>query len=299
MRYPNGLDDEGLRNLRATWKKNTANILDILGVTQLPNQIQSREINSEFFILGVDAEFGLFFDVQMLKGNWFKPNSGDSIFVVNKAAENILGNNTNNVIGVFKDFSGQFNQPEKPVKINIVPHFDYNFLCIRILEVDIRKTINFLSTYFNEGDKKSSISFLNRRFEEWIHYQDRLNSLSEILAVISGILSCCAIYALSIGIVRDKLKQIAVHKLFGASNFRITWLLVREFTGEMIKSIVIFGPITYLVVSEVLRSFVYATDFIWMDPIIPMAYCAIAIILLCVFQAWSLNREDLSNALKK
>lgn len=299
MKYPNGLNDEGLRNLRATWKKNTANILDILGVTQLPNQIQSREISSNFFILGVDPEFGHFFDVKMIKGNWFKPNAGDSIFVVNESAEKILGNNTKNVIGVFKDFADQFNQPEKPVKVNIVPHFNYNFLCIRILEVDIRKTMNFLSTYFNDKAGKSSILFLNRRFEEWILYQDRLNSLSEILAIVSGVLSCCAIYALSISIVRDKLKQIAVHKLFGASTFRITKLLVREFTSEMIKAILIFGPITYIIISEILRNFVYATDFTWMDPIIPMAYCAIAIILLCVFQTLSLNRKDLSNALKK
>ena len=299
MKFPNGLDNEGLRNLRATWQKNTANILDILGMTQLPNQIQSREINSDFFFLGVDPEFGRFFDVQMIKGNWFKPNAGDSIYVVNEAAEKILVNNTENVVGIFKDFAEQFNQPEKPIKINLVPHFNYNFLCIRILEVDIRKTINYLSTYFNDSGKKTSVSFLNQRFEEWILYQDRLNSLSEILAVISGVLSCCAIYALSISIVRDNLKPIAVHKLFGASNFHITRLLVREFTGEMVKSILIFGPITYLIINEILRNFVYATGFMWMDPIIPMAYCAITIILLCVFQTLSLNRKDLSKALKK
>ena len=298
MKYPNGLDNEGLRNLRAYWQKNTANILDILGVTQLPNQIQSRQIHSDYYFLGVDPEFGQFFGVQMTKGNWFMPNTGDSVFVVNEAAAKILGPNADNVIGVFKDFAEQFNQPEKPVKLNLVSHFNYNFLCIRILEVDIRKTIKFLSTFFNKANQKSSVTFLNRRFEEWIVYQDRLNSLSEILAVISGVLSCCAIYALSISIVRDKLKQIAVHKLLGATNFRITRLLVREFTAEMIKAVLIFGPATYLIINEFLRNFVYATDFIWTDPIIPMAYCAATIILLCVFQTLSLNRKNLSDALK-
>jgi hypothetical protein len=140
---------------------------------------------------------------------------------------------------------------------------------------------------------------LNTRFEEWLSYQDRLNALSEILAVISAVLSCCAIYGLSISIVRDKLKQIAVHKLFGASTFRITRLLVREFTGEMIKAVLIFGPITYMLIKELLRSFVYATDFTWLDPIIPLVYCVTAIILLCIFQTLSMNREDLSQALKK
>lgn len=299
MKYPKDLNDEGLRNLRAMWQKNTANILDILGVSKLPNQINSREMDADLYFVGVDPAFGNFFDVQMIKGNWFKANAGDSILVVNEMAEKMLGNNTQNVIGVFKDFAGQFNQPEKPIKINLVPHYNYNYLCIRILEVDIRKTINFLSTYFGDGKQKSSISFLNKRFEEWLAYQDRLNALSEILAVISGLLSCCAIYGLSISIVRDKLKQIAVHKLLGASTIRITSLLVREFTREMIRAILVFGPITYLIINELLRSFVYATDFIWMDPVIPLAYCLTAIILLCIFQTLSLNREDLSKALKK
>ena len=299
MNYPNDLDDEGLRNLRASWQKNTANILDVLGVTQLPNKIKSKEVHSEFYFVGVDPAFGNFFDVQMIKGNWFKANAGDSIVVVNEAAEKMLGKNIQNVVGVFKDFAAQFNQPEKPVKINLVPHFNYNFLCVKILEVDIRKTTDFLSTYFGDGTQKTIISFLDRRFEEWLKYQDRLNSLSEILAIISGVLSCCAIYGLSISIVRDKLKQIAVHKLFGASTFRITRLLVREFTGEMIKAILVFGPITYLIISELLRSFVYATEFIWTDPVIPLAYCFIVIILLCVFQTLSLSRRDLSQALKK
>ena len=232
-------------------------------MTQLPNQIKSKEINSEFYFVGVDPAFGNFFDVQMIKGNWFKANAGDTILVVNEMAEKLLSNGAQNVIGVFRDFGGQFNQPELPIKINLVPHYNYNFLCVKILEVDIRKTINFLSTYFVDGKQKATISFLNPRFKEWLGYQDRLNALSEILSVISGLLSCCAIYGLSVSIVRDKLKQIAVHKLFGASTLRITRLLVREFTGEMIKAILVFGPLTYLIINELLRSFVYATDFMW------------------------------------
>lgn len=36
--------------------------------------------------------------------------------------------------------------------------------------------------------------------------------LSEGLTIITS-LSCCAIYALNISVVRDKLKQIALHRL--------------------------------------------------------------------------------------
>jgi hypothetical protein len=79
---------------------------------------------------------------------------------------------------------------------------------------------------------------------------------------------------------------------------RIVRLLVREFAGQVLLALVIFGPLTYLILKEILRSFVYATHFNWSDSIIPVSYCGTVIILICGFQALRLNRKDLSEALK-
>ncbi len=298
MRYPTDMTNEGLLDLRSTWKKNNPNIVDVMATSQLPDQISSKELNSEFYSMSVDAAFAEFFDLKMVQGKWFSPNDGDSIIVVNEKAKSMLGNNGRNVIGVIQDMSGQFNLPEKPIKINVAPYFHYNFLCVRVLEVDIRSTVDYLSRHFGSGAKMESVSFLNKRFEEWLRYQDRLNTLSEVLAIISALLSCCAVYGLSVSLVRDKLKQIAIHKLWGATTVSITRMLVREFARQMLLAILVFGPLTYIIVKELLRNFVYSTHFNWLDPLIPLAYCAMIITILCGFQALSLNRADLSNALK-
>lgn len=296
--YPADLTNAGLISLRGTWKKVNPNIVNVMATSHLPDRISSKELNSPFYFMSVDQGFLEFFKLEMDSGNWFMVNAGDSLLVVNEEGRKILGNSEPNVIGVFRDMSGQFNQPARPIKMNVAPYFNYNFLCVRILEVDIRNTVGFLSRYFAHGDQAAKVSFLNHRFEEWLAYQDRLNLLSGILAIVSGVLSCFAIYGLSISIVRDKLKQIAIHKLFGADTFRITRLLVREFTGQMIRSILVFGPLTYLVLKEMLRTFVYSTHFNWLDAGVPLAYCGFIIALLCGFQTLSLNRKDLSSALR-
>ena len=298
LRYPKNLTNEGLASLRTTWKTINPNIVDLMATSQLPDRIRSKELNSDFYFMSVDRGYKNFFDLQMAEGSWFKANDGDSIIVVNEQGEKSLHGDATNVIGVFKDISEQFNQPEKPIKLNVAPYFNYNFLCIRILEVDIRRTVNFLETYFEDGGQNAKVSFLNKRFEEWMTYQDRLNSLSALLAIISGLLSCCAVYGLSISIVRDKLKQIAIHKLFGASSFSITRILIKEFASQMLMAIIFFGPLTYIILKEMLRTFVYATNFHWLDPLVPLVYCVTIIILLCGFQTLSLNREHLSSALK-
>jgi len=298
LNYPKDLTSQDLRNLRSGWRKNNPNINNVIATSQLPDQISSKELDSDFYFISVDPYFQEFFDLTMVQGNWFGANDGDSIMVVNEKGKEMLGRNTKNVIGTFKALSGQFNQPEKPIKINIAPYFNYNFLCVKILEVDIQKTVRYLSNYFGSETQPAKISFMNKRFERWLKYQDRLNNLSKVLAIISGLLSCCAIYGLSVSLVRDKLKQIAIHKICGASIFNITYLLVQGFTRQMLLAIVIFGPLTYIIIKEILRNFVYSTEFKWLDPLYPLVYCAVIIILLCGFQASSLNRADLSSSLK-
>ncbi|MBI3218735.1 MAG: ABC transporter permease [Bacteroidetes bacterium] len=297
--YPKDLTNAGLASMRLAWKKGNANVVDLMAASQLPDRVSSKELNSEFYFISVDRGFKDFFELEMLQGNWFRANDGDSMVVVNERGRAIHSNNTRHVIGVFKDLSGQYNQPEKPLKISVSSHVNYHYLCIRILEVDIRRTVQFLENYFGQNGQKATVSFLDKRFEEWLTYQDKLNALSQLLAIISGLLSCFAIYGLSISIVRDKLKQIAIHKLCGASIFSLTRLLVKEFASQMLLAILIFGPLTYIIIKEMLRNFVFTTNFSWLDPIVPLAYCLVVITLLCGFQTLSLNRADLTSALKR
>jgi hypothetical protein len=298
LNSPEGFTNEGIHRLRTGWKQFNPNIIDVMGVSQLPDRISSKEINSPFYSLLVDPGSNEFFLFKLLEGNWFKANAGDSIFVTNKKGRKLLWHDTSNLIGVIQDFSGQFNLPEKPLKIKLGPDYNYNWLCVRILEVDIRRTVDRLSSDFAAYGVKPEVKFLDKNFEAWILYQDRLNVLSAILAVIAAVLSCCAVYGLSISLVRDKLKQIAVHKLYGAHIIDITVLLVKDFTKQMLLSILVFGPITYIFLIELLRIFVHSTKLNWIDPLYPVIYCAFVIVALSAFQALSLNRSNLTSALK-
>jgi putative ABC transport system permease protein len=295
--YPENLTNEKLYDLRSQWRKFNPNIVDVMAASQLPDRIQSKELNSDFYFISVNPSFMEFFNLRMASGNWFKANNADSAIVVNKQG-NMLAGSEKNVIGVIEDIGSEFHLAEKPLKIKLSDYHNYNFLCIRILEVEIRRTLKYLSESFAVDGRNAQVSFLNKRFEEWLKYQDRLNSLSDILTLISALLACCSIYGLSVSLVRDKLKQIAVHKLYGAAVIHITKLLVKEFAKQLAWAILIFAPITYIVVNELLRNFVYITHFEWLDPVIPIAYCSIVITLLCGIQALSLNRSDLTSALK-
>lgn len=296
LNYPNDLTKEGLSRMRAGWQMNHPNIVDVIALSQLPDRINSREIKSPFYYLFVDPFFPVFFQLNMIRGNWFRPNMADSFMVFNERAmreQNIT--DTSSVIGLVEDINSHFNQPLRPIKFRMDENSKYNYLCVRILEVDIRRTIDYLSDYFNGA----RIHILNKRFEEWLYYQDRLNAFSNFLGIIGALLSCCAVYGLSVRIVRDKLKQIAVHKILGANSGNIAWLLARQLISQTLLAILIFGPVTYIFVKEFLRNFVYSTHVKWHDAVLPTLYCLGVIMVLSGFQALTLNRRDLTSALKK
>jgi len=172
-------------------------------------------------------------------------------------------------------------------------------LCIRILEIDILKTIDYLERYFEVEGQAANVQFMDKKFESWLNYQIRLNSFTNMLTIIAALLSCFAIYGLSISVVRDKMKQIAIRKICGADLIHIIYLLVREFAANLLISVLIFAPITYLIINELLRAFVYSTKIQWLDPVYPIAYCTLVIAVLCIWQALNLTKSDLSEALKK
>jgi putative ABC transport system permease protein len=299
VNYPDDMTDDQFRRLRDSWKKFKHNIVNVMATSQLPNQISSRDLNTEVYSISVDSEFNEFFDLEMDQGCWFGPNDGDSIMVVNESAFQKIGSSSSNIKGVYKDFSQHFNLPDKPTKIVRGDYFNHNFLFIRILEVDILKTIESLERYFERDGRQSNLQFMDKKFESWLNYQVRLNSLTNLLTIIAALLSCCAIYGLSISVVRDKLKQIAIRKICGAELRHIIYLLVKEFTINLLIAILFFAPITYIVLEELLRAFVYSTQLNWIDPIYPLIYCVFVIVVLCSWKASTLNRSDLSGALKE
>lgn len=297
--YPDNMTNEQFRRLKDGWKKNKPNIINATATSQLPNQVSSRNIKTGLYSISVDPEFNDFFDTEMIQGGWFGANDGDSIMVINQSAYKKIGSSALNIRGVYKDVSEQFNLPEKPTEIVRGDYLDHHFLFIRILEIDILKTMEYLNRYFKRQGNSGDIKFMDKKFENWVSYQLRLNSLTNLLTVITALLSCLAIYGLSISVVRDKLKQIAIRKICGADLRHIIYLLVKEFSINLLIAVIIFAPITYILLKELLRMFVYSTKLSWLDPVYPLLYCAAVIMALSIWQALTLNRSNLSSALKE
>lgn len=192
-----------------------------------------------------------------------------------------------------------FNLADKPVLISTNSN-EYNFLMIRIIEVDIRKTMTYIERMFLESyGKPVTLTFLDQHYAATLAYEDRLNRLSNVLSVVSLIMAVCAIDALSLSRMADNLKQIAIRKTFGASDFQIVRKLSVRFLELMIGAIFFFGPLTYLLLIEWLRNFAYAARFSWSDPLVSIGCCLVVVAITNLMLLRRLNANVLRELLRR
>lgn len=298
MVSPENIPDSAVHKIKAGWPDINPRLIDAVAVSQLPNQLKGKEAGSDLFVLEADYNFKDFFKLSMVEGDWFEYTDRDSVFVVNRTGLKKMPGFDHHLIGVVQDFGSAFNQPEPPVKVRNAKNTTHNWICFRVDEVDIRSTVRWIERRMHRKGSRGKAHYLDENFEKWLIYQDHLNALSGILTIISALLAGCAIYGLTVSLVRDKVRQIAVHHLFGARPLDVIRLLARGLFRQLAMAVILFGPATYILLNELLRTFVYAAGFSWLDPLCPLGYCATVIIGLCTWQALGLYRTDLVSSLK-
>jgi ABC-type antimicrobial peptide transport system permease subunit len=294
MAYPSGLTRQYLNRLKTDWPRDNPNILELIAVSHTPDNLTSKPIGESYYRLNVDYDFKNFFRLEMAKGRWFSANDRDS--TVDNEAVGFTGSSS---IGVIKNFAGAYNLADKPVRITVEKD-EFNFVMIRVLEVNVRNTLKVISRSFEEiSGRPISIYFLDRNYAATLAYEDRLNSLSSVLAMVGVVMACCAIYALSLSRMRDNLKQIAIRKTFGASDRQIVQRLSIQFLELMLGSLFFFGPVTFLLLREWLRNFAYAAKFDWSDPFVSIGICLVIVGITNLFLIGRINSNSLKDLLRR
>lgn len=296
VKYPKSL--RRLDEQKLAWKRSNPNIVEVTAASQLPNNLVSRDITGRFHKITIEHDFFQFFDIELEAGRTFRVNDEDSV-MINQAAIELPEMKA--PIGVIANFGSKFNQPEIPLQIRRSSDTDeYAFLFIRILEVNVRDTYAYLGRFFKMFTPEPvKIGFLDTGYLNVLHYEDTLNGLSRLLTTIGIAMACCAMLALGLSRVNDNLKAIAIRRTFGASRSHIVYMMSREFVEELFIAVLFFGPVTFILLREWLRNFVYAARFHWADPLLALAACVVIIILTSSLLIIQLGKKTTAQTLRR
>ncbi len=240
---------------------------------------KSNWVSPEFMaLMGFKALAGRLFS------NEFRSDTANRTIVVNEATlrkfaiplEKAIGQKLNSngqgsthaleIVGVVQDFHfADLHQTIEPYAFLLEPANNYNYLIAHINTADASKVLPFIESKWKGlvPDEPFSYSFLQEDFQKNYDADARTARIVNVFTVISILISCLGLFGLTSFEAQQRIKEIGVRKVLGASVGSIVALLSKDFVKLVAAAIVIATPLTWYLMNQWLQDFAYKIDIEW------------------------------------
>jgi putative ABC transport system permease protein len=169
------------------------------------------------------------------------------------------------VVGVIKDFNAaSFKDYISPVFISNV-RGRYNTVSIKIAGGNIHTVIGGIEKVWDEAFPEFvfEYQFMDEKIAGFYKQETMLYNLYTCFAAIAIFLSCLGLYGLASFMAVQRLKEVGIRKVLGASVRSIMYLFSREFILLICIAFVIACPITWYFMHNWLQQYAYRTSLSW------------------------------------
>ncbi|MES1221319.1 MAG: FtsX-like permease family protein, partial [Bacteroidota bacterium] len=230
----------------------------------------------------VNEDFFKTMGIHILEGrNLAKSDTGNQV-IANLKALRVLNIQKEKAIGarLYSEFEGSKNEFEIVGVTN-----DYNFNSLR---EDIFPMITFYNrrpAYMiveaKTGDYKALLSdlgsvwkktisqapfeysFLDEDIQKQYTEENILQKISNSFTLLAILISCLGLFGLAMFTAQQRVKEIGVRKVLGASVGGIATMLSKDFLKLVFISILIASPIAWWAINKWLQDFAYKTNISW------------------------------------
>jgi len=191
------------------------------------------------------------------------------------------------VTGVVQNFNiTPLKSAIQPLVMHIYPP-RFQYLYIRFDQSKANNVISSIEKRFNEFYAKQSFeySFLDDTLAMMYKSEKRLGIIFSYFSFLAILIACLGILGLSLYSIQQRIKEIGIRKVIGASVTRITILLIKEFVQPVFMAIIIAVPIVWYGMNKWLEDFAYRINIGW-DVFIMAGMCTLLVSLITIsFQA--------------
>jgi len=192
------------------------------------------------------------------------------------------------IVGVVHDFNiSSLHEAVKPTLITqFLPFSDK--LNIKIQAgTDIPAIISNINAAYKKAYPSGifEFNFLDQRLDALYKTEARLYSLFKIFSVLAMLISCLGLWGLITYAAQQRVKEIGVRKVLGASVPNIVSLLTKDFIILVCISIAIAAPLAYWGVHKWLQDFAFRINIGWMAFAIAGAAAILIALITVSFQA--------------
>jgi len=263
---------------------------------------ENNGIKKTYTVTTVDPDFIPTMDIRMLEGrnfSWEIQNDKQEAIIINETFAKELGlesvlnteiqffNVKMKIIGVANDFFyDSFRQTMKP---SALVYIDWNsHIHIKINNQNTEQSLKYIKDLWNELSPQTPFEyeFLDETYGQLYKSEENLQKIFTTFSVIAIIIACLGLFGLALNSTQQRVKEISIRKINGASISDILIMLNKYIIKWIMIAFVIACPIAWYTMSEWLNNFAYKTELsLWIFAIAGIMALGIALLTVS-FLSW-------------
>ena len=265
----------------------------------------------------LDYDFLDVFKMKLIAGRKFSPDfpkDPDTSIIITETASRLLGfkkpedaigqtctiqqfGRNFNIVGVVNDYHQvSLKKPLDP-SMFFCSLYDAEYYSIRVKTSDLPQTIDHARKSWATAFRGNPFEyfFLDEYFDKQYANDRKFEKLFLTFAVLAIIIGCLGLFGLSAYTASQRVKEIGIRKVLGASVPDITKMLSKDFLRLIIIAILIASPIAWWIMDKWLQDFAYRVDISWW---IFLAAGALALIIAMLTVSFQAIKAAIANPVK-
>jgi putative ABC transport system permease protein len=272
------------RVLNATISNNIPGSSSMGGTQVYAKEISDQGTRSEIGIniYWIDHSYIPTLGMQLVKGrNFYVSTPVDSASViVNEAAVRELGFGSADpigktiirsgqrhyiIVGVVKDFNYTSAKQKIGPLMMLASNNSRNSIIVKMKSGDVQGFLNDVKQQWinYHASTPFSYSFLDQQFAKLYNTEIRTGSIFTSFSIIAVIIACLGLFGLAAFMIKQRVREIGIRKVLGASTCSITTMLSIEFLKLILIAAFISFPLTWYAMTKWLQDFAYRTTIHW------------------------------------
>jgi len=213
---------------------------------------------------------------------------------------NIFWNQPTEIVGVTEDFHyASMHQSIGNYCFNNSRDNKYIYLLVKVQSNNLSATIDKLESTFKKIIPATfEYTFIDQQLAKLYQAEERLTSVVLFFSGLAIFIASMGLYALAAFTAEQRIKELGIRKVMGASVFQLVVMLSREFITLVIIAFVIGIPLGYYLMSNWMEGFAYKTN---LDASIFVIAGALALLIAWItvsFESFKAARRNPVESLK-
>jgi len=245
------------------------------------NGSTSADDKTDFVRMSSDADFVKTLGVHLIDGrdiDIYKYPTDSTAMLLNEAAVNVMrlknpvgtevqaDGRTWQVVGVLKDFiyASPFSKVQQLAVMG--PASFFNTMHFKLNPANTtQKDLQLASRVFKKYNSQYPFDykFVDESYAAKFKEEKQTATLAALFAGLTIFISCLGLFGLATYMAENRIKEIGVRKVLGASVLNITTLLSKDFLKLVIISLVIASPVAWWAMHKWLQAYSYHINIEW------------------------------------